>query len=75
MKAKDLPQYYTAREVSEAFTALLTAFVKASDDEARAYASMMAAVADGKLAALGIVDGQIVIGLPGSGSWENREVS
>jgi hypothetical protein len=72
-KAKNLPQYYTAREVSNAFTNLLTAFVKCDEEEAGVYAKLMAAVADGKVIALGIVDDQIVYGLPGNACWKGRE--
>ena len=73
MKAKDLPQYYTAREVSEAFTNLLTAFVKADEFAATTYAKLMAAVANGDIACLGIVDSQFVCGLPDKACWLNRE--
>ncbi len=73
MKAKDLPQYYTAREVSEAFTNLLTSFVQADDVAAEVYARLMSVVANGKIAALGIVDGQLVCGLPSSACWLNKE--
>lgn len=74
MKAKDLPQYYTAREVSEAFTNLLSAFVRASDEQQLIYAKLMASVANGDVACLGIVDSQFVCGSPKAACWLGRPV-
>lgn len=70
--ARHLPLVYTAKEACEAVTGMLRDMVDNVGSE-QFYANLMAAVAHGKLIALGFVDGTVVFGLPAAAPWKRTE--
>lgn len=70
MNAKDLPEIYTAREVSEAFKKMAEIFTSAQgEEEAQAYANLLVCVARGSIAVVGIRDGKFALSVPENAPW------
>lgn len=72
MKAKDLPLYYTAEELSLAVNELFKLLATDDQHKALVMGNLILAVSEGKIACLGISGKGLAFGLPEDAPWLHR---